>query len=130
MEYVFPGCSVLVDEGARYVETRFADGTKVGSTPNRDSHTLKVAAELGYGDDSWAMSRDHELAHSWLALVDGLPWSPTMWRLAHPHGPDLPDDGQVAEEEARVLEFQKTIDKAGPRCWDLAEVPAKQPLQW
>jgi len=130
VEYVFPGCSVLVDERARYVETRFPDGTKVGSTPNQDPHSLRLATELGYGGDTWTMSRDHELGHSWLALVDGLAWSPTIWRLAHPNGPDLPSDAEVAAEEARVLAFQRTIDKHAARSWDLAPVPRKQPLPW
>ncbi len=130
VQYVFPGCAVLVDERGRYVETRFPDGTKVGSTPNADPHTLTVAAELGYGADTFAMSRDHEIAHSWLALLDGLPHSPTMWRLAHPYGDWLPDDAAVAEEEARVLAFQETLDKSGPRPWDVADVPAKAPLPW
>lgn len=130
MQYVFPHCSILVDARAHYVETRFGDGTKVGSTPNCDDHSLRVAAQLGYGDDTWSMSRDHEVAHTWLAHLAGLRWSPTMWRLAHPWGPDLPNDAQVAEEEATVLRFQGTIDKAAPRPWDLAEVPAKAPLRW
>lgn len=127
---MFPFCVVLVDEDAHYVETRFEDGNKVGSTPNRDAHTLRVAEELGYGDDTWTMSRDHELSHSWLAHQDGLRWSPTMWRLAHPDGDDLPDDDAVAYEEARVLEFQRTLDKQSARPWDLADVPAKEPLVW
>ncbi len=130
MQYVFPSCSILVDNAAQYVETRFGDGTKVGSTPNRDAHSRRVAAGLGYGDDTWSMSRDHEVAHTWLAHLAGLPWSPTMWRLAHPWDPDLPDDAQVAEEEAMVLRFQGTLDKAALRPWDLAEVPAKAPLRW
>ena len=130
MRYVFPFCTVLVDEAGRYVETRFEDGTKVGSTPNRDPHTLNVAEELGYGDDTWAMSRDHELSHTWLAHLDGRGWSPTMWRLAHPEDDDLPDDDAVAHEEARVLEFQRTLDKTGPRPWDVADVPRREPLVW
>ncbi|MDP9440677.1 MAG: hypothetical protein M3P34_00525 [Actinomycetota bacterium] len=130
MQYVFPSCSILVDNHAQYVETRFGDGTKVGSTPNRDDHSLRVAAGLGYGDDTWSMSRDHELAHTWLAHLAGLPWSPTMWRLAHPWDPDLPDDAAVAHEEATVLRFQGTLDKTGLRPWDLADVPAKAPLRW
>jgi hypothetical protein len=121
---------VLVDEGDQYVETRFPDGTKVGSTPNDDAHTLDVAAELGYGTDTWTMSRDHEIAHSWLALRDGLPHSPTMWRLAHPYGDGIPDDAAVAEEERRVLDFQRTLDKDGARPWDVADVPAKSDLDW
>lgn len=130
MQYVFPSCVVLVDEEAQYVETRFPDGAKVGSTPNRDDHTLRTASELGYGDDTWAMSRDHEISHSWLAHLDGRPWSRTMWRLAHPYTPDLPNDDEVAEEETRVLDFQRTLDKDAPRPWDDAEVPAKEPLNW
>jgi hypothetical protein len=130
VQYVFPGCAVLVDESGRYVETRFPDGSKVGSTPNDDPHTLDVAADLGYGTDTWSMSRDHEVAHTWLAMLDGQPHSRTMWRLAHPYDDDLPDDAEVAEEEQRVLDFQRTIDKTGPRPWDLADVPAKAPLAW
>ena len=130
MQYDFPRCAVLVDVQGRYVETRFPDGTKVGSTPNRDPHTLDTARELGYGDDTFAMSCDHEVAHTWLAHLDGRPWSPTMWRLAHPDGEELPDDDEVAEEEQRVLDFQKTLDKAAPRPWDVADVPTKSPLPW
>jgi hypothetical protein len=130
VQYVFPSCAVLVDERGRYVETRFPDGTKVGSTPNDDPHTLRTAADLGYGVDTFAMSRDHEVAHTWLAHLAGRPWSPTMWRLAHPYDDDLPNDDEVAREEATVLAFQRTIDKAQPRPWDLADVPEKAPLPW
>ena len=130
MQYDFPRCAVLVDEPGQYVETRFPDGTTVGSTPNRDPHTLATALDLGYGDDTFAMSSDHELAHTWLAHLDGRPWSPTMWRLAHPDGDELPDDAEVAEEEQRVLDFQRTLDKAAPRPWDAADVPTKSPLPW
>jgi hypothetical protein len=128
VQYVFPGCRVLVDERQRYVETRFPDGTKVGSTPNGDGHTMDVAADLGYGDDTWAMSRDHEIAHTWLAYVDGVAYSPTMWRLAHPYDDDLPDDDAVAEEEQRVLDWQKALDKSAPRPWSV--VPTEPDLPW
>ena len=130
MLYKFPGCEVRVDEHRRYVETRFPDGARVGSTPNADEHTLNVAAELGYGTDTFAMSRDHELAHSWLAYQDGRVASPTMWRLAHPEAEGLPDDVEVSQEEARVLAFQKALDKSSPPPWDLAEIPEKHPLAW
>lgn len=130
MHYVFPGCDVLVDEHQRYVETRFPDGTTVGSTPNADPHTMTVAADLGYGDDTWAMSRDHEIAHSWLAYCDGLDHSPTMWRLAHPYDDELPNDAEVAEEEERVLAYQRTLDKSAPRPWESGEIPVKPELPW
>jgi hypothetical protein len=128
VRYVYPEFVVLVDDDARYIETRFADGAKVGSTPNRDAHSLRVAAELGYGDDTWTMSRDHELSHAWLAHTDGRPWSPTMWRLAHPSSELNPDDDAVAEEEARVLDYQRTLDKAAPRPWD--HLASDEPLPW
>jgi len=130
VRYIFPSCAVLVDEDSQYVETRFPDGTKVGSTPNRDDHSLRVAAELGYGDDTWTMSRDHELSHSWLAHLAGGGCSPTMWRLAHPESSAVPDDVQVAEEETAILDFQRSLDKRSPRPWDLAAVPSKAPLSW
>jgi hypothetical protein len=127
---VFPHCEIAVDEEQRYVETRFADGTKVGSTPNIDDWTMKIAAELGYGRDSWTMSKDHEIVHTWRAHRAGLRWSATMWRLAHPKAPDLAGDVEVSQEEAAVLEFQRLLMKAEPRPWDVAAVPTKMPLRW
>ena len=121
---------MVVDEEQRYVETRFPDDSKVGSTPNADAHTMDVARDLGYGDDTWAMSRDHEISHSWLAYLDGVPHSPTMWRLAHPYDDALPNDAEVAEEEARVLAFQATLDKSAPRPWESGEIPVKPELPW
>jgi hypothetical protein len=128
--YVFEHCWVAVDEEQQYVETRFADGCRIGSTPNRDDWTMHVAAALGYGTDSWAMSKDHELAHTWMAHVAGQPWSATMWRLAHPHVLGAIGDDEVAAEEAAVLEYQRSLDKAAARPWELAHVPAKRPLVW
>ena len=89
-----------------------------------------MGLELGYGDDTWMMSRDHELSHTWLAHLDGRPWSPTMWRLAHPSSSDVADDVAVAEEEARVLDFQRGLDKSGPRPWDTSEDVERRPLSW
>lgn len=130
MRYVFPRCQVLVDERGRYVESRMEDGTTVGATPNRDERSLAIAAELGYGDDTWRMSRDHELSHTWLAHLEGKPWSPTMWRLAHPHSEDVADDVAVAEEESRVLEFQRSLDKSRPRPWETSGDVERHPLTW
>ncbi|MCU1455496.1 MAG: hypothetical protein JWN46_3642 [Acidimicrobiales bacterium] len=118
-----------VDDEARYVETRFADGAEVGATPNTDPHSLQTAAALGYGQDTWAMSRDHELCHTWLSHLEGRPWSPTLWRLGHPGHPAADDDA-VAAEEQRVLDFQRSLDKDGPRPWETADVPTTGPLPW
>jgi hypothetical protein len=128
--YRFPHCEVTVDEAQRYVETRFADGAKVGSTPNNDDWTMHIAAQLGYGSDSWTMSKDHEVAHTWMAHELGRPWSATMWRLAHPRAADSIGDNEVSDEESAVLEFQRLLDKAAPRPWDTALVPTKGVLRW
>lgn len=130
MELVFPRCRVIVDEQARYVESVMEDGAKVGATPNRDEASLRTSRDLGYGDDTWAMSRDHEISHTWLAHVEGRPWSPTMWRLAHPHSCDVAGDTEVAEEEARVLEFQRALDKGRPRPWETSPDIKRLPLPW
>ncbi len=130
VQYVFPHCRVIVDEGARYVESLLEDGTKVGATPNRDDESLRLCAELGYGDDTWVMSRDHELSHTWLAHLEDRPWSPTMWRLAHPDSSEVASDVEVAAEEARVLRFQRALDKAVPRPWDTSVEIGRLPLPW
>lgn len=130
MQYVFPRCRVFVDECARYVETRFEDGTRVGSTPNVDPGSLFMCVDLGYGHDTWLMSRDHELSHTWLAYQDRQALSPTMWRLAHPDSSDVAGDVEVADEEARVLEFQRHLDKRGVRPWDTSPAIEKLALPW
>ena len=122
MTYTLGACRVVVDDERRYLATRFPDGTEVGATPNTDPASLAMAAELGYGADTWAMSRDHELAHTWIAHVEGRSWSPTLYRLGHPSsGPLVPSDDDVAHEEARVLDFQRRLDKSAPRPWDATD---------
>jgi hypothetical protein len=130
VQYLYPHCTVIIDDEAKYVETRFADGATVGSTPNHDAHTLRMADDLGYGIDTWTMSKDHEMAHTWLAHVAGLPWSETFWRIAHPTAEGSVGDEQVAEEETRVLDFQRDLDKTRPRPWDEGGVPTLDALPW
>jgi hypothetical protein len=131
VRYLFPYCTVIVDEDALYVETRFADGTSVGSTPNDDPHTMQMAEDLGYGSDTWAMSKDHELLHTWIAHLEGRRWSDTMWRVAHPDQLGSIGDIAVAEEETRVLEFQRQLDKDAPRPWDSADaIPTDDVMPW
>jgi hypothetical protein len=130
VQYLYPHCTVIIDEAARYIETRFRDGAKVGSTPNRDEHSLRLAEDLGYGNDTWMMSKDHEMAHTWLAHLAGLPWSETFWRVAHPDAEGSAGDEQVAEEEALVLEFQRRLDKRAARPWDEGSIPTTDTLPW
>jgi hypothetical protein len=130
VQYFFRGCTVIIDEERHYVETRFPDGGAAGSTPNDDPHTLDVAAEMGYGTDTWTMSRDHELTHTWLAHVDGLDYSPTMWRIAHPDMEGSIGDVEVSEEEAIVLEFQRQMPKDRPRPWDDGSIRTSDDVPW
>jgi hypothetical protein len=130
VQYLYPHCTVIIDEAARYLETRFHDGTIVASTPNDDPHTMAVATDLGYGTDTWTMSKDHEMCHTWLAHTAGQPWSDTFWRLAHPEAIGSIGDVEVSEEEAMVLDFQRTLDKAAPRPWDAAGIPVEHTLPW
>lgn len=103
--YRFSGCTVLVDEERRYLETRFHDGTIVPAVGNTDPASVALAHDLGYEGDTWAMSRDHELLHT--ILAGGL--SPTLWRVAHPDDPNVISDEEAAHEEARVLVAQRII---------------------
>lgn len=82
--------------------TRFMDGTFVEALPHDTDEYRARAAELGYGKDTAAMSREHELAHAILARELRLPVSPVLWAVAHGEPP--PTDN--AWEEAAVLAFQ------------------------
>src|SRR5215218_7908658 len=69
--YCFPDCTVTVDEERRILTTAFYDGTGVHAAPGIDDADVQRAHELGYAGDTWAMSRDHELSHTWLAHTRG-----------------------------------------------------------
>jgi len=113
---------IKIFDDARYLETIFLDDLYVPATPNFDKDSLKLAEELGYGTDTWAMSRDHEIAHTWLAYKRGKNYSPTLYKVARQQA-GLPteyciSDKEVAFEESVVLEFQKQLDKDKPRPWE------------
>jgi hypothetical protein len=88
------------------VYTLFPDGSELYATPNHDPESLRNAASLGYGDDTARMSRDHEVSHTFLAVVLGLPFSPTLYNAARPgHA----DDTRRRWEEALVFDFQRLL---------------------
>lgn len=116
--YHLGGCTITVDEEARWLQTTLPDGSVVDATGNDDAESLEMAARLGYAD-TWTMSRDHELMHTWLAVQAGLSHSPTLWRVAHPGDASNISDDEVAREEQAVLDAQAALDKAAPRPWDL-----------
>lgn len=103
---------VRIDMGEEYMETIFPCGHKVPASPD---------------DVSWQDCMDHEIGHTWLAImVKRQRWSPTLFRMAHPQFKDhagylsggiiLPNDRQVAHEEADVFAFQATL--RGKRPWE------------
>lgn len=81
--------------------TRYPDGT-VDARPEDDSTYRARAQALGYGDNTAAMSRDHEITHHLLAHWLGLPRSPTLAGVARK---DFWPHWQV--EEAAVLAVQR-----------------------
>jgi hypothetical protein len=120
--YAFPGgCVVTVDDEHQLVTTRFPDGAELVAAPNHTPDDIARAHQLGYQGDVWAMTRDHDPAHTWLAEQDGYLWSWVMWDLAH--GAE-PDPWRVGPDEAAVLRFQAALDKAAPRPWDQYAVEA------
>jgi hypothetical protein len=86
--------------------TSFEGGAEVPAQPNFDQAYMAQAQALGYGRDVWALCREHEILHTWLAAIQGYPSSPTLWHVAH--GVKAPR-GLMMDEEAQVLAFQAHI---------------------
>jgi hypothetical protein len=110
---------VLYDDGLTL--TRLADGLEIPAVAQDDAAYLTRAGELGYGTDVETMSREHELGHSILAHLLGLPESPTLRGVADsrfwPHW---------RAEEAAVLALQAYARAAGVNLVDVAEHISKQ----
>lgn len=97
-----------------YTETALANGGKVTAMPQDDDEYRQRARDLGYGEDTFAMSRDHEILHSRLAVMLGLDESPTMRGIVdHENGGAFYEHWQ--EEEAAVLAIQRFIRVANIR---------------
>lgn len=110
-------CRVTIDPALELVTTEFADGKRLHAQPNYDEESLARARALGYKGrkgcrctgrcpacDRWAvwrMNADHDLAHSMLAAAMGLPYSPTLWAVAH--GEQYPHEDAMREERAVFL---------------------------
>lgn len=91
----------VVTVGPSWVVTRFPDGVELHAHPSYEAEHWYRACHLGYGWGTAAvdsMCRDHDYQHSVIAAEMGLPWSPTLWAVAHgePVGP-------VGDYEERVV---------------------------
>jgi hypothetical protein len=105
-EIAIGACVIRIWPETHYLETCFIGGTKVPAAPNPDDPaSVALAARLGYtGPDAcWQLSRAHEALHTWIAVQEGLDFSPTLWYVAY-HV--KPPPGLMRDEEARVLALQ------------------------
>ena len=89
-----------------YTETCYHDGTRVPAVPDDGDEYRGKAAEFGYGDDTTALSREHEILHTFLAEALGYGTSPTLWAVAHGQQGGVAPHWEQLEEEAWTLAFQ------------------------
>lgn len=71
----------LYDDGTTI--TRFLDGTSVPAQAQDTDEYRARAQALSYGDDTAAMSRDHEILHTLLPVLMGKRRSNVLWTVAH-----------------------------------------------
>ncbi len=87
--------------GPNWCATILPTGQVVRARPNAESP--RMAHELGYGDDVDALTREHDVIHSELAAMVGLPHSLGLAQVA-----GLPVNAMLANlEEAAVLAVQR-----------------------
>lgn len=104
----FGACDVRIFDEDHFLETVFHDGTRVPASPEDTDQYRATARRLGYGIDTWALCRDHELSHTQLAELLGLPYSPTLWAVAHGHYWGIPGRmGEMMAEGNMVLAYQQ-----------------------
>jgi hypothetical protein len=105
----FKNCVVRLEESG-FTETRFADGTRVPAYPTGLPEQAELSRRLGYGADVMRMCREHEVLHTWLCELFGLPYSPTLWAVAHENAEGCAPDWAQREEESLVLSFQAYLN--------------------
>jgi hypothetical protein len=113
----FKHCFVRV-ANVGYLETVFEDGSICPALLVEDEQARASAADLGYSNIQ-RMHVEHELSHTMLAEAAGLPYSPTLWNVAHPGS--TPDE-ERALEEALVFSFQRFCT-TGSRAPELLGIP-------
>ena len=92
---------------------RLPGGETIRSRPQDTPEYRLTAHELGYGDDTLGMCRDHDATHAWLADAIGLPDSPALRVSA-----GLDRDGPLARaDEAATLSLQRFCRLAGVKLF-------------
>lgn len=105
----FPKCTFRYFHETKYCETVFECGI-VPAAPNEDKNYVDFAKKLGYGKDTLAMCREHELFHTWLMVKAGYPYSPVLWSVVNKFKLGVSKE-ELDEEEAIVLDFQAFLNK-------------------
>jgi hypothetical protein len=93
------GATTIV-ENQLGVTTWMGDGKRVPACPEDTPAYRATALRLGYGSDTLAMCRDHEMLHNWLCHALGLRESLVMRALAN---------GESAEGELLGLEEEAVM---------------------
>ena len=102
--YTFHYCWVHTD--GDYTETVYHDGAKVTAQPEDSDDYRAKALRYGYGENTAALSREHEILHTFLAerLRDGC--SHALWAVAHEQKGYVAPIWEQEQEEVVVLAFQ------------------------
>lgn len=106
MVYHYGKTTVTVGDG--WVKTTLADGTTIHAIPGTEAEDRARAASLGYGEGDgalWAMTRDHDRFHAWLAYGLGLKESPALRQTAQGQQSEL-----AGAEEEVILALQRFIN--------------------
>lgn len=106
----FKNCVVRADLALGYTETIFRDESRVPAYPTGGDDQRQMSLQLGYGDDVAGMCREHEVLHTWLCERFNLPYSPTLWAVAHGQAAGCAPIWAQQEEEALVLSFQACLN--------------------
>lgn len=97
-----------IELNGRLTVTHLAGGAEVRAFPEDTPEYVARAEALGYGADTAAMSREHEITHALLARWLDIPENPTLRGAATgKHWPHWRD------EEAAVLAIQKLARALG-----------------
>ena len=108
----------IVTIGPQHVVTDMPDGTCCEGAPEDNDAYRATAERLGYGGDVARMNRSHETAHSLVAMLLGLPASPTLWRVAHGQ---LEASDLTGIEEDAVCSLERLANRMGVDLVERAE---------
>ena len=91
--YTWPHCEVYIDFEDGYVRTTFPDGLFSVARPIPGHDYAATLADLGYAT-AHHLTIEHDMLHTLIAVSRRLPWSPTLWAVAH---------GVITPEGTRTL---------------------------